>query len=61
MNLWKKYDRNQTDRPDIQAERETGIKVERAERNYIRKELIKQLINGEGKAEKEKITSKGVT
>lgn len=39
-----------TDRP---TERKTGIKVERAERNYIRKELIKQFINGEEKAEKE--------
>ena len=44
---------NQTDRPERHTERKTGIKVEKAGRNYIRKELIKQLINGEEEAEKE--------
>lgn len=35
------------------TERKTGIKVEKAERNCIRKELIQQLIHGKEEAEKE--------
>jgi hypothetical protein len=37
---------NWTDRLDRHAERKTGIKVEKAEGNYIKKELITHLING---------------
>jgi hypothetical protein len=39
------------DRPDRHALRKRGIKVEKADRNYIKKELNKQLINGEDEAE----------
>jgi hypothetical protein len=49
---------HELDRTDRRTERKTGIKIDRAEGNYIRKELIKQLINGEEKAEK---TSERVT
>ena len=35
--------------------------MEKAERIYIRKELVTHLINGKKEAEKKKVTSEGVT